>query len=193
MNTRPLFLALILACLHTVALAQLFKCKGANDRPTFQDSPCAADVSPQERKRPIPGERNESFVPPKKDSRPGANWEPRAPMPLADRIAPPQPAAPTQTNATRSPSVAPSGKSWQEKDQDYQRRRADEETKAYNDKVKATNQMHDCNYARQQLGVLKDATPAFSRDNKGDRHYVTDENRQAEVSKAEQRVAAACN
>ncbi len=192
MNTGPLYLALILVSLHTVAHAQIFKCKEANDRYTFQNTPCAADASSPDRKRPTPGERDESFAQRKKDNRPGANWESRPQIAEESRLNPPQPAAPTQAKATRSPAVASAGESWQEKDREYQRRRAEEQTKAYNEQVRATNQMHDCNHARQQLGVLKGGRPVHSYDNKGDRQYVNDENRQAEISAAEQRVAKAC-
>lgn len=192
MNIHPLFLALILASLHAVAHAQLFKCKGANDRYTFQDVPCAPDTNAPERQRPKAGEKNESFTQPKKDNRPGANWGPRTPMPQSDRINSPQASMPTQLDAARSPAASPSGKSWQEKEQDYQKRRAEDQTKAYNDQVKSNNQMHECNYARQQLGVLKEGRRVFSRDNKGERQYLDEENRQAEKSRVEQQIAKAC-
>lgn len=76
---------------------------------------------------------------------------------------------------------------------DYQRRLADEQTKAQNERIAAQNRMLRCNLARQQLGVLKEARPVYSYDNKGERIYVKDENRAAQVSSAERRVAEQCN
>jgi hypothetical protein len=192
MSIRPLYFALILISLHTVAHAQLFKCKGANDRYTFQDTPCPPDADSQARKRPKPGERDESFAQRKKDNRPGANWEPRTQVTPGERFNPPPQAAPTQANAVESTTAGSVAKSWQEKERDYQMRRAEEQTKAHNDRVNAFNQMQRCNYARQQLGILKEPRPVYRRDNNGDRQYVSDENRQAEITAAEQRVAEAC-
>jgi hypothetical protein len=76
---------------------------------------------------------------------------------------------------------------------DYQRRLADEQTKAQNERILAHNRMLRCNLARQQLGVLKEARPVYSYDNKGERIYVKDENRAAQVSSAERRVVEDCN
>jgi hypothetical protein len=42
------------------------------------------------------------------------------------------------------------------------------------------------------LGVLKEPIPVFRRDNNGERQFINDENRQAEITAAEQRVAEAC-
>ena len=52
--------------------------------------------------------------------------------------------------------------------------------------------MQRCNYARQQLGVAKAERPIYSYDNKGERQYVSDENRKATVAAAEKRVAEDC-
>lgn len=54
--------------------------------------------------------------------------------------------------------------------------------------------MQRCNYARQQLGVVKtEGAKIYAHDNKGERQYVKDENRQATIAAAERRVAAECN
>jgi hypothetical protein len=76
---------------------------------------------------------------------------------------------------------------------DYQRRLADEQTKTQNEQIRAHNRMVGCNAARQQLGVLKESRPVYSYNNKGERVFVADENRAAQVSSAERRVAELCN
>jgi hypothetical protein len=192
MNTRPLYLALILVGLHTGAHAQFFKCKGANDRYTYQDTPCAADASSPDRKRPKSGERDESVTQRKKDNRPDANWEPRVHAAADNQLNASQSAASAQNDAASSSTGSSAQESWQEKDRDYQRRRAEAHAKADNDQAKAHSQIQRCNYARQQLGVLKEPIPVFRRDNNGERQFINDENRQAEITAAEQRVAEAC-
>jgi len=59
-------------------------------------------------------------------------------------------------------------------------------------KAAAYNKMQRCNYARQQLGVAKEARPAYRRNNEGKRHYIEDSDRTAEIAVAEQNVATAC-
>ena len=75
---------------------------------------------------------------------------------------------------------------------DYQRRRAEEEVREHNEEVKTYNRNVTCNHARQQLGVLKESGRVYSRDNKGERQYIDDETRQAEISAAEEKVAEEC-
>jgi hypothetical protein len=195
MNARPFYVALILASLHTIAYAQIFKCRSASGHYVFQDTPCAAPGNTQAHQRPRPGDRDESFTQTTKGYDAGANWEPRRQIDSMTQSSPAPQAAHTQTNTARPPAAASSRKSWQEKEQEYQQRRVEQqakETKAYNDKAKAFNQMQRCNYARQQLGVIEDGRRAYSLDNNGDRHYVADEDRQAKAAEARQRVAEAC-
>lgn len=80
---------------------------------------------------------------------------------------------------------------WQAKERD-QRQRAEEETRAQNQKTNAYNQMQRCDFARRQLGVLKESRPAYRHDNNGDRQYIKDENRQAETATAQKNVAEEC-
>lgn len=192
MNARPLYLALALATLHAGANAQLFKCKGANDRAVFQDVPCAGgttDANP----RPKPVAAQASALPPAKDNKPGANWNlgprtepPSQPPPPPSQFAQPAPAAPA-----RSPQAGEEQR--QRKQGDLESRQAAEQRKAEDDKAIAFNRMQRCNFARQQLGVVNGGRPIFSYDNKGERQYVDDENRKATTTAAEKRVAQDCN
>jgi hypothetical protein len=103
----------------------------------------------------------------------------------------PQPATPMQNGTTSSPTGS-SAESWQEKERDYQKRRAEAQLKASNDQAKAQEQMQRCKSARQQLAVLHEPIRVYKRDDNGERRYVSDEDRQAEIAKAERRVAEAC-
>lgn len=87
----------------------------------------------------------------------------------------PQPAVPTQNSAASSPTGLSAQESWQEKERDYQRRRAEAQLKANNDQAKAQEQIQRCNYARQQLGVLKEPVRVYKRDDNGERRYVVPE------------------
>ncbi len=75
---------------------------------------------------------------------------------------------------------------------DAQRARADREINEANERVRAENQAQRCYAARNQLGILKEPRPVFRRDNNGDRQYVQDDDRQAEIAAATRRVAADC-
>ena len=192
MNSRTLFLLLVSASFPASAHAQLFKCKGADGRHVFQDVACAAgttDANP----RPKPAAREEAVVLPPKDSKPGANWDsgPRAPLPSRPSTPPPSVATPKQAAPATSPQVAQEPR--QRKQQgDLAAQQANEQWKAENEKVAAHNRMVRCNFARQQLGVATGGRPIFTRDDKGNRHYVEDENRKATIAAAEKRVAEDC-
>jgi hypothetical protein len=85
------------------------------------------------------------------------------------------------------------GGSWQEKEREIQRRRAEKEVEARNNEVKTYNRAQFCNSAKHELGVLKESRPVYRYDGKGERQYINDENRQAEIAVAEQRVAQQCD
>ena len=189
MNFRSFFFLLALAGLHAGAHAQLFKCKGADGQYAFQQVPCAAgttDANP----RPKPAVAEAPAVLPPKDNKPGANWD-LGPRALAPSRPPQQAAAPTQPVPTRPTQVSEERR--QRKQGDLASQQADEQRKAEEAKAVAFNRMQRCNHARQQLEVAKVGKPIFSRDNKGERHYVKDEDRPATTAAAERRVAEECN
>jgi hypothetical protein len=64
---------------------------------------------------------------------------------------------------------------------------------ARNRQIAAQNRALDCERARRNLGTLKVQRPVFRYDNKGDRQYIDDSARQAEISTAERMVAQYCN
>lgn len=192
MNPRPLYLALILASVQAAAHAQYVKCKDANGRYTVQNTPCAPDPRAPDRKRPKVGDRDDSVNQRNKNDKPDANWEPRSQTAQESHISPPQAASPAQAHAGKPPKAAPAGQSWQDKEQAYQQRRAEEAKKAVSDQGKANDRQRECNRARQQLAVLSEIQPVYSRANNGEKKYVSDENRPAHIATARQRVADAC-
>jgi hypothetical protein len=75
LHRNAALVALLLASLHNAALAQvrLYKCMGANKHLLVQDTPCPVPGQSTEYKRPIPGQKNEEFLPRKKGE---PSWKP---------------------------------------------------------------------------------------------------------------------
>lgn len=70
--------------------------------------------------------------------------------------------------------------------------RSDDETRIRNAQTAAYNKSVRCNAARQSYGVLKEERPVYRRDNNGDRVYVDDDKRPAEIAAAKRRVDEEC-
>jgi hypothetical protein len=68
-----------------------------------------------------------------------------------------------------------------------------EQANKQNEEVEAYNKAQRCNAARRQLDILKNSAAVYRVDNNGDRHYLEDQNRQAELEAAQSRVAAECS
>lgn len=121
MQPRSLYLALTLASLCGGAHATLYKCKGANGHPVYQNAPCPPPASAYARKMPTLAERNAMTRQQKldekqryADDRPGANWDPArkptASMPPQKRagVAGAPAAAPAAPAASKAAAGAPS-------------------------------------------------------------------------------------
>ncbi len=74
-----------------------------------------------------------------------------------------------------------------------QDQKAQDHNKAQNDQIDAYNKSVRCQNARNNLGVLKSQRPVYRFDNKGEKQYVDDANRQSEIAAAERSVANNCN
>lgn len=70
---------------------------------------------------------------------------------------------------------------------------ADETMRQRNRQLEAENRRMQCNAARRDVEVLKRERPVFSYDKSGNKVYVEDSNRAAELAAAQQRAAEACN
>lgn len=202
MPARLLYLALVLAGLSTGAHAGLNKCKGANGHYTYQNAPCPAPAGASARNLPTLAERN-ALVRQQKleekrqryaDDRPGANWDPgRTPGASMPPPPPPvqaqQPAVQAQSRPAAVPHAAPGGPSKSE----YEQKMAAQKVEAENARVRAWNKSVECNHARQQLAVVRSEGRVHSVDNKGQRSYLADEQRDAVIADAQRRVNRACN
>ena len=62
-----------------------------------------------------------------------------------------------------------------------------------NQQVDAHNRTVNCERARHALGTLKQERPVFRYDNKGEKQYIEDSARQAEIGRAQNAVAANCS
>ncbi len=92
-----------------------------------------------------------------------------------------------------SQKPARTSESQQNKQVSAEQRANDEKVKAINEQAIAHNRNVICNQARRQLEVLKTPVRAFRRDSNGEKQYVSDDNRPAEIAAAQKRVNEACN
>jgi len=159
---RTYFLALLML-MPMLAQAQAYKCKQPDGTLSFQDRPCPAGAA-----------SSTLALPPVTGGSSGPASQPKGP------------------DSAKGPKALRTIVPGQDTERDNQRRRADEEVRAHNKEVDAYNKTIRCNNARQQLGVLKESRPVYSRDDKGERQYISDDNRPAKISAAEQRVAEEC-
>jgi len=154
-----------------LAQAQGFKCKLADGSLSFQEQPCPAGAT-------------SSAMPSAPDSS-GIGGPATQPKGAA--------AGGAATRAASRPDPRGIPNQAQDREREKQRRQAEEEINAHNKEVLAYNKMQRCNYARSQLGVVKEYKPVYQRNDKGERIYVEDSNRAAVIAAAEQRVAEACH
>ena len=178
----------VLACLPLVAQAQVYKCRQADGTTSFQSSPCPGSI-----KAPVPVDRaaksasaaSRPYVDPYAEApnsgqRATLVLPPTRPVPAAAPAPQPVPAPrPVRTMpdpATPSPVAAENERIRQE-----------------NEQIRARNKVVNCNNAKQQLGVVQAQRPIYTTDNKGERHYAEDKDRQKIADAAQQRVNAECN
>ena len=109
---------------------------------------------------------------------------------------------PGKEKATKvEPKVTPPSSSakpadWKKAEQEARKNRLDrdqkdeyERGKAHNDAAERTNR---CNYARRQLALLDRQVPLFNRNDKGDKVYLEDKDRPAEVAHWTREAQANC-
>lgn len=160
--SMPIILLGLFISAPLMVQAQAYKCKQPDGSLSFQDHPCLAGAVSSKLSLPPPSEPVE----------PENN--------------------PNRPKRARTQKTPGSENSWQAKEDDEKRRRADEEINAANEKARIHNKMISCNLARNQLNIAKNGRAAYSLDNKGDRHYIEDENRQSVISSKERIVAEEC-
>jgi hypothetical protein len=92
---------------------------------------------------------------------------------------------------------APTPKTWQEKEQEFQRRRAERgetetkrETQETEDRVAKDRR---CRIAQNRLQVLQTQRPVYRFNAKGEREYYDDATRASEIGRVKDEIAATCN
>ena len=123
----------------------------------------------------------------------------------------PPPASVKQDRIVRQPGMAPivssdtadekanaasAPKTWAEREAEYKKRqteRANAEKKTTEEKTQQTQRRADCERARSYLATLESGTRILRTDNNGERSYLDDTQRDAELTRAREAVAKSCN
>ena len=94
------------------------------------------------------------------------------------RIQPPRP-----SSAPEAGAGAPAAKSWQEKEAEFQQRRVAEEQarmkREQQERRSAAEQRRNCILARQNLHALEEQRPVYRINERGERVYIEDKEREA--------------
>lgn len=98
------------------------------------------------------------------------------------------------TSASNSSGVGGSAKeqSWQDKARDYDRRRIAAAEKQAGDIELARKNQERCNNARRDLKTLQEVRRVYGTDDRGERHYMDDDQRQVEIARTQGAVSEAC-
>jgi hypothetical protein len=81
---------------------------------------------------------------------------------------------------------------WKEQDLEFRRRRIETEQAEAKNKQRETSQRQACNQARDQLAQMKSARRLYRLDDKGERVFQSDDERNASVARLEQLVSERC-
>lgn len=144
--------------------------RDASGNTTYSDSPPPPDVRPEAILR-----------------RPGA-----MPIPAGDATTAENPGG---TSAPGAPKAASAPKSLAEQDADFRKRREERlkaEQKQADDETKAAQKMETCNQARSYLEMIQSGMRLMRPNPDGTRGFMDDDQRSAEVQKAQDTVAKSC-
>ena len=81
---------------------------------------------------------------------------------------------------------------WKEQDLEFRRRRIEAEQTEAKDKQRDASQQQTCNRARDQLAQMKSARRLYRLNDKGERVFQSDEERNASTARLEQQVSERC-
>lgn len=189
-SRRVLLFALMLAGSLATAQAQ-WAWRDANGEITYSDSPPPADVSRSNILRQPTGASTSSAdstaVAP---SAPSASTTPPPVSPRVGTSAAPPPAQPAQAN---KPNPAP--KTLAEQDADFRKRLAEQqkaEEKQEQDEAQASQRSEACNQAKTYMDMLQGGTRLLRPDANGERNFLDDEQRAAEIQKTQDAMEKNC-
>ncbi len=81
---------------------------------------------------------------------------------------------------------------WKEQDLEFRKRRIETEQTEAKDKQRETSQRQTCNQARDQLAQMKSARRLYRLDEKGERVFQSDDERNAAIARFERLVSDRC-
>ena len=98
------------------------------------------------------------------------------------------------TSASNTSGVGGPAKeqSWQDKARDYDRRRIAAAEKQAGDIELARKNQERCNNARRDLRNLQESRRVYTTDDKGERHYIDDDQRNIEIARVQGVVSELC-
>jgi hypothetical protein len=82
--------------------------------------------------------------------------------------------------------------SWKDQDLEFRRRKIEAEQNEAKDKQREDAQRQACNQARDQLAQMRTARRLYRLDEKGERVFQSDDERNASVARLEQQVSERC-
>ena len=81
---------------------------------------------------------------------------------------------------------------WKEQDLEFRRRRIETEQTEAKNKQREASQRQACNQARDQLAQMRSARRLYRLDEKGERVFQSDDERNASIARLEQLVSERC-
>jgi len=188
-----LLLALLLAGGTNSVQAQ-WSWRDATGEVTFSDSPPPPNVPRSEilRQPTTVSSSSSDASSPSVGSPSNANTLPAAPTtprPPAPGATPPQ----TQAPQPNRPSAPP--KTWAEQDADFRKRLADQqkaEEKQAEEEAQTSQRADACNQAKTYLDTLQSGARLMRPDANGERNFLDDDQRAAEIQKAQENVEKNC-
>jgi len=189
-SRRVLLVALIVASSFGTAQAQ-WAWRDANGEITYSDSPPPADVSRSNiLHQPTGVSASSEDTSAASPSAPSASTTPPAVSPRAGTPAAPPPPPPAQAN---KPNPAP--KTLAEQEADFRKRLAEQqkaEEKQAQDEAQASQRTDACNQAKTYMDMLQGGTRLLRPDANGERNFLDDDQRAAEVQKTQDVIDKNC-
>ena len=183
--------ALVLALLLAAGAAHAqWVWRDANGEVTYSDSPPPADVSRSEiLRQPTGASSSAAEETPSTPAAPVANGGVVSANPRPVAPAAPVPQAPQALRPGNAP------KTLAEQDADFRKRQADQqkaEEKQAQDEAQETQHTDACNQARSYLNTLQSGARLMRPDANGERNFLDDEQRSAEIQKAQENIEKNC-
>ena len=87
--------------------------------------------------------------------------------------------------------------SWKQREQESRKNKIEQDQKSESQKARSQNdaaeRTYKCSYARRELNILEKQVPIYTVNEKGDRVYMEDKDRPAEIAEYKRAIAQYCN